>query len=219
MTRLGVAAALLFASCSVSPVPDPPNLDLDKMTVDIAGSVPVIVGAPGAAEPLGEAWGVDLEGTSPPITARVAADGSFRLGPIGRPSGEVRIQVRTATDRSEPIDATLVAGALFEVARPLDDCLSLTPRLEIPLSPSTTIRVQNGCAADVTIGTLRLRAPVSTITIDTPAPLAVPIGESRDVQITFSPTDMSAVEEILFLDVTAPSMERLPVTLFRAGVP
>lgn len=209
---------ILFACCTVTPVPDPPNLDPDLVTVNVEGSVPYVVGDVGSADPLAEAWGVDLEGGSAAVTAAIGADGSFRLGPLGRPGGEIRLQVRTASARSEPIDASVAPGILAPVTRPLDDCLTIAPPREAALAATTVIAIANGCSGELVVDAIRLRAPVPAITIETAAPLRVAAGASAEIRVALTPGP-TPIEEILFLDVSAPEPERLPITLFRLGGP
>jgi len=219
---LAAAALLLAGACTGSPVPEPPNVDppdlgrVEGMPGSSGSSF--VVGAPGAAAPDTTLWAVNLDGTLAPSTGMVAADGSFSVPLFFADGDEVRLQVRDAEgDRSVPVDA--VAPAMTAAPRSLADCLRLEPPLELDFGAvdvggeaTDVIRVTNDCGAEATVA-LRLRVGGGAFALVTGGPLAVTDGEAADVTVSHGPSSAGPSEEILFIEASAPSADRRPVTL------
>jgi hypothetical protein len=64
---------------------------------------------------------------------------------------------------------------------------------------------------------VRLRIPNAAFVIQTDGPVDVPVNTALDFGVELAPTVSGSSEEILFLDITQPNPERLPITLFGSG--
>ena len=222
MLRLALLL-LILSGCTGSPVPEPPNLSppaLDRirsMPGSSGGSI--LVGGAGAAEPGTFLWVANLETADAPITTPVGADGSFMLFVSFTDGDELRLQVRdTDDDRSRPIDVT--TPAIAEIVRPLAGCLTIEPPLELDFGTTSTgaplteaIAIDNTCGDTVTIAMVRSRSGSTSFATTAATPIDVADGASASIEVTFNPTTVSAHEEILFLEVGAPSTERRPITV------
>jgi hypothetical protein len=212
--------AVLLVGCSVSPIPDPPNLqppDLSRIMVETGTSVPGLLGEPGAVEPGADLWVVNLDTMEPPVTIVTDPDGGFDSGGIPAFVGqELRLQARMGALRSDPVDF-LVGGG--EIVRPTASCLVLEPTLELALEAemTTSIQIANDCGSPARIDAIRLRAPSAAIAIETASPLDIADGGSATIDIFFRPDASGLLEEIVILDVTLPEIDRRVVTAFGVG--
>lgn len=225
MRGLVFMAVGLLWGCTGKPVPEVPSLappNPDEIDFMSGTSVPGDVrGGPGAVEPGAQVWLAPLDQPVAPTVAAAAADGSFATMMMVFPGEEVRIQARLDDLRSDPVDVLVGAGA---IVRPSADCLTLSPALELAMgevavgdSATASIEVDNACGAEVQIGGIRLRAPSTSVFIDTIGPLVVADGTTGTIDITFRPDASGLSEEVVILDVTAPEMDRRPVTVFGFG--
>lgn len=220
-----VVALLVSASaCTVTPVPEPPNLeppDLAQITFGTSSSTGLVtlMGNPGALGPGERLWVVNLDGAGPPIETDAAADGSFSVGVSASFGHELRLQAREGDRRSDPLD--VAAPAAVQIVRPLADCLTINPPFEVAFGASptgtpvdATLHLDNACGATVEIASMRLRVERTDFVIADALPLSVSDGGSADVALRFVPESAGLSEEILFLDLIAPESSRLPFTLW-----
>ena len=225
MRRSILAFALAVAGCVGTPVPQPPALDppdATRIVHEMVGSVPELRGEPGAAEPGTTLWIVNLDRADDPVTAIVEPDGSFSVFVLAMAGEELRVQARDGDDRSRPLDLLVPRG---EIARPTEGCLALEPALELRLADPVdvgatsagTVRVSNECGAEVRLDAVELRRPSSAWTVETPGPVAIPAGGATDLRVRFAPGSAGSDEEILFLRVGAPDVDRRPITLSGVG--
>lgn len=221
---------LAASACSVNPVPEPParppgitgTIEVDRCT-ECDGKIFLH----GATENATEIWAVNLDSSEPPSVVNVAADGTFSVA-IGALSGhELRLQARSQSARSEPVDFLVPdSGALVPALRPLGGCLTAVLELDFGevdlLAPgaSRSVIVDNACADAVTLSSIGLRVPTPAFAVDAPvAPFVIPAGESVSLGVVFDPETSGLSEEILLIEISNPSVDRRPVTLFGLGSP
>lgn len=222
---LALLGALGVASCGVSPQPEPPAtpvIDVARVTIASGTGEVTLTGAVGAVTPgAGELSSIDLDAAGPIVRVAVAADGSFVATLPGHPSDWFRLQATRLGVRGVPVDVTtqisiIPPDRLVEIPPPLDDCFSVSPARELAdLVPATTATVTlvNRCAADVTVGSLQLRAGAPSFGVTAAAPLVVPIGGTRTFGVTYAPAASGPTEGLLVLGLTAPVVGRRPLSL------
>jgi len=140
---------LVLGACTVSPQPDPPAFDVDRVGYGAAE----LVGEPDAVEPGGaEVWISPLFDAVPPTVLIAADDGSF--GPLPWTATETRVQVRDGDRRGDPVD--IVRDGDRATLRPATACVVVPPQVdlgEVPLSTDTvrSLEIRNDCAFDAEI--------------------------------------------------------------------
>lgn len=219
----GLVVLALATGCVGTPIPQPPALDppdAERIAYEMVGSSTELVGSPGAALPGTTLWGVNLDDVLDPQTTVVNADGSFSLAVFALPGQELRVQTRDGVDRSRPVDVLVPRG---EIVRPTEACLTLEPALELRRAVDVgapdpqRVRVTNGCGAQVVIDEVALRRPSEAWSVATPGPITVPVGASADLEVVFQPPRVGLHEEILFVVIGAPEVDRRPITLSGEG--
>lgn len=216
--------ALVGAGCVGTPIPQPPALDppdADLIRHEDFGTFAQLVGEAGAVVPGATLWAMNLDGTLDPETTVAEADGSFMLSFFAIPGHEVRVQARDGDDRSRPVDLLVPRG---EVVRATEGCLALEPALEVRLaaavavgaSETRVVRVSNRCAGEAVFD-VALRRPSDAWRVVTPGPFSVPSGGAADVEVAFAPLSAGLHEEIVFLALSAPALDRRPITLSGEG--
>jgi hypothetical protein len=228
----------LLASCSISTRPEPPPATppetptVDTTLVSLEPPCPMctgtgtldVVGQPGAAsDPAAVLWAVNLDSSLAPSRRPVAPDGSFVARIDALAGDEIRLQLVKPTARSIPIDVVVTSGlgAVQLAPKPLGDCLSLTPALELDLpnqsAPSAPLHVANHCAASIRIERIALRTAAAGASIQAPAaPFDLLPSTPVDVMIQFDSAAAASLEEILFVEASSPQRDRRAITL-RAG--
>lgn len=223
MRRFAVLFAVLLAGCGVDPLPEPPSLvgDLLGQACGACDGQGKVTGRPGSVTGADRIWVVNLDGQEPPVTAPVAADGSFELFVSAMEGDEIRLQARRDELRSEPRDAVMVtSGALGAAPRPLSSCFVVAPELAftdttVGDAAPKALRLQHTCAAPLQIDAVTLRAPSADFTVTAPAvPLVLAPGAFADVSVDFAPSAVGLREEVLLIEVAQPEVDRRPVTLF-----
>jgi hypothetical protein len=225
LRRLALRSLLVLAAgCVGTPIPQPPALDppdADRIAYEMAGSITVLVGGPGAVLPGTTLWGVNLDGVLDPQTTVVNADGSFSLGVFALPGQELRVQTRDGDERSRPVDLRVPRG---EIVRRTEACLTLEPALElrrpaidVGMLDRQRVRLTNGCEAEVVIDEVVLRRPSDAWSVATPGPITLPAGASSDLEVVFQAPSAGLHEEILFVVIGAPEADRRPITLSGEG--
>ncbi len=230
-------AALVTAGCALRPQPEPPadaRLDTGKLFADpseqagLQEAPGLIHGTAGAVDPPGAVVRVyNLDRADDPVDAVVREDGSFDVELEIVQGEEVRLQVHHGSVRSTPVD--LVIGDRGQTpalsVRPLSACLLLTPALEAELGDpdpaaalETTVSVTNRCDHAVSFEEPRLRRPAAGLDLpglaDWPATLGP--GAQTTLRVRYQG---EGVEEILFVEASAPVRDRRPVTLRAGAVP
>jgi hypothetical protein len=215
------AACLLLAwlaGCGVNPLPEPPieTPRIGGVSGTGCDQCDGQLHISGTAENAEVVWIANLDQSSPPVLAPVAADGTFEALVDGQTSDELRIQARREDDRSDPIDYRIDGPA----PHPFADCLQLDLELELDDTAvgetrSAVLRIEHTCPTPLTIGAIGLRAPHPSYTIGTPAlPLDLAPGELLDVSIDFSPASAGLNEEVLLIQVASPEADRRAITLY-----
>jgi hypothetical protein len=216
------AVGLWLSGCGVSPQPEPPGIDITRIVLDQAGANVVLQGSPGAVTPGASVLtSLDLSSTAPASSISVAADGSFSVTSSGALDDEYRLQAFADELRSEPVDVTgvmgFVAGGHVAAApRPLVDCFLLDPALELgPLAAGASAKVTmtNRCAGDVTVGGVTVRIG-SAWSVAAPAmPIVVPVQGTASFTATYAPHPGDALDDVVFVEISAPEVGRRPITL------
>jgi hypothetical protein len=217
-----LAVGLFAAGCVISPKPEPPeaepSLDLGATVVDtqVIGNLD-LRGEPGAAGPPGATVRAYPLGSDAPMQeTTVAADGSFLLEGLAFDGEEVRVQVLTSTSRTEPVDLVmdLTWGPPVPATRPLADCLELTPALELDLAEQQAVQVMSTCAEDVTLAAPapRRALPELELGADQTWPVTLAPGEQLTITVVLTAAP-GFDEEIFFIEATAPTADRRPITV------
>jgi hypothetical protein len=226
----------LGMGCGFTPVPEPPTvdpldpLDLSKVLVFDSSMLPIpeegisIEGAAGSAVPGSIVVIVDLDTTLPAWQEQVGDDGSFFVETTANIGDELRIQLRDGDRRSVPLDAFLRGD--FEVfLEPVEREACLDVPLElifdetaIDASINRVLTLRNDCSDDVIVESGGTRRPSPNFDLVTSLPITIPSGGSVEIDVSFSPQAQEELEAILLLQVTAPFVERRPVTLMGRGI-
>src|SRR4051812_36693571 len=74
------AVGLWLSGCGVSPQPEPPGIDITRLTLEQVGASVTISGSAGAVTPGADTLSsLDLSSTAPGASIKVAANGSFSV--------------------------------------------------------------------------------------------------------------------------------------------
>lgn len=105
------------------------------------------------------------------------------------------------------------SGAGVALAQPLADCLLFEPGawIEIPVGGSGSLTLVNRCDDPVELGPPIIRRPEAPFTV-TSAPTEIDAGAQAVLILSLDAGEADA-EEVLLLEVTAPTAGRRPVTL------
>lgn len=206
---------LLLWGCVGTPQPDPPNLDphLVDLGTERGGEV-TLIGSPGAVTPAGATLHItNLDSDLPPVVVAPAPDGSFSTAIPGAADDELRMQVRHEDRRSIPRDVLVLEDGLQLAVRPLADCFTTEPHLELaaPLSGTVDVTLVNDCDEALEISRVEPRTAGSGLSVIA-APGEVPPGSSATVTLELSPPWSEGSEEILLIEVAAPEPDRRPIT-------
>lgn len=226
MKVLSAAACLLaLAGCSISPVPSPPaeqpDLDADGLgvlgveSIDMFGFVSFDA-QPGTVDPAeGTVVVTNLSNADAPSVVAVRSDGSFSIGLAALPLDVVRFQV-VADTRSEPVDLTINATATgATIAEPVLECLVFEPGAWVGLEledDARSITVRNDCDEDVELDAPLLRRGQAGFSFTPTAATTIAAGEVGFITVR-SNGSAPEVEDVLFVDVLAPAVERRAITL------
>lgn len=216
--------ALFAGGCTVTPMPEPPNLDppdVTKLTFGTSSGTGQVMlmgdrGALGAGERL---WAVNLDGVGPPIETVAADDGGFTLGLSSSFGDELRLQARLDAQRSDPVDVEVPSAA--PVVRPFADCLTARPLYEVGFRESpvgspvaATLRLDNACGVTIELAAPRLRVERADFVVTSAMPTSIADGATVEIALSWTPRAAGLAEEILFIDVIAPESSRWPFTLW-----
>jgi hypothetical protein len=220
LTALLVGLCSAMVGCSISPQPEPPLINRERIHLTSDGMSLTVTGDPEAVSPPGMETTVTVIGLDTPEDEMVIAvndDGSFVAAPFVvfpmAPAPEVRIFATVDGVRTEPID--LVAnpdGTMADAFRPLEDCLVVPPTLLMGEVSEEDIvvgqaRIENNCIEPVILEftvsremteffpTLGSRGMIATVRE----------GSSRNVGVTFEPEmgrGTGSREDIIFLQIS-----------------
>ena len=169
-----VTLSILAATCVVSPQPEPPSIDAERITVALTSLDPedpdpdtvTLTGAEGAASPAGSVLSlIDIDDVRAWTEIIIQTDGSFQVTFRGRPGHELRLQIATDSARSAPLHMVVPDedGPVVPVSNPLGACLFIAPSSDVDVGDVAlgdvgmqTVTVRNECDAAVEIGALRL---------------------------------------------------------------
>jgi hypothetical protein len=221
------AAAIALAGCVVSPQPSPPvdSPELDGGLVSVGVSPEsllesvTIMGAPGSVDPAeGVVMVTNLDRDDAPSIAPVRDDGSFEIVVNGTVSEVLRLQVKTPSARSEPVDLLLDASIAGVASAPVDfACLTTDPALWLALDgegDARSIVLTNGCGEALTIAAPRLRRGLAGLTFSPTAPFSLGAGESTTVTVRAA-TATEEDEDVMFFEIVAPTAGRRAITITR----
>jgi hypothetical protein len=174
---LGTGLGLWLSGCIVSPQPEPPTIQPDRVWIELTSTNPddpeaefdtaVIHGEEGAVSPGGATLRVvDLDLAEEPRDATVEADGSFSVALGGRPGHVFRLRAEAHGLWSSPVDlvAPEESGETLPPDVPLADCLFV--RAPEPLAfgavivgdiVASTVALENRCGEPARIESVRLR--------------------------------------------------------------
>ncbi len=221
ITGLLVAGAL-FAGCGVSPQPTPPDSVLNGELIglnpgtELAGDVIGFKAAPGAVDPPeGVVVVTNLDANDAPSVAAVESDGSFYIAVPGQPGETYRFQAKNGKARSQPFDVLIgSSGGDIKTLGQLPACLVVEPGAWLALSGAGDARdlaVKNQCGVPISIAAPRLRRGLAGFSFTPGSPLDLADGGAAT--LTVSAGDGAETEDVLVLDITAPSPARRAVTL------
>lgn len=220
-------AANSGCQADISPQPEPPvrgafevdfgsvEAKADSYTNDPSG----LRGGPGSAKPPGATIrAVNLDGVDDAVEGVIEADGSFALMFSIQLGDEVRVQIFANDQRSDPFDVFVVEDEAPPILaqRSLGNCWLLTPALELDLTAgSGRVRVQNNCTDDLVLGAPYLRRPVPGLTVGAGHtwPLTVTAGTQVEVTVEIDGSTPVPMDEVVFLEATAPQNDRRPITV------
>jgi len=226
-THLLLALGLFGAGCAVSPQPSPPNLqpqgiELGDGAPELSDSALVLVGQPGTVDPPeGVVVATALDGTDPPRVEPVRADGSFSI--TSRLDGELRLQVRSGSARSAPLDLVLGGSGVTPAPRPLESCIRATAAgvaalahdfgdLRVGAATELLVTLTNRCDSELALSA-RLRTDSPAFRLMATLPETLPMGASITIPVRAEPAAPGVYEDTLLVDVSAPVTDRRALTL------
>ncbi|MEM9188927.1 MAG: hypothetical protein AAGF12_07110 [Myxococcota bacterium] len=224
---LGLTFAAIGQGCTATPLPEPPNFEPEinpefvttpsngQFTRDIDIDV---IGAPGAVEGGGSRiWILNLDAEeSAPLERPVAVDGSFAARLRGTYGDVIRVELLPETSQG-PIDlvTNLENASLLPARRPFADCLQANPRARFDfgdIAVGTTlpapITIENACA--------RLVFEQPRLKFGDAGFRVAQVDDAR-ITIEFAPTSAGDAVDILFIETSGPSRDRIPITLRGRG--
>ncbi|MGK4005836.1 hypothetical protein WMF31_24635 [Sorangium sp. So ce1036] len=216
--------AVLVGGCVVSPQPSPPvhdpvlNGGLLGGTSDftVLQEQVLLQGKPGAVQPAeGVVVVTNLDAADPPGIAEVNGDGSFQITLRGTTEHLLRIQAKHGERRSPPMDTKIVDLPFDPQAtrRAHLPCLQVEAWVSLEgIADARDAVVRNDCAEEVSIAAPRLRRGGGPFSVSPSAPFVVPAGGSIAVTVR-ADGDGDELEDVLFLDITAPEAGRRALTL------
>jgi len=229
--RLGVLLLALWSTAGAlgcgpqgaTPMPEPPSIDGGRIGPGLLGVIALsephqvpIVGEPGAATPGATLRALNLDLDLPVVSATVAPDGSFSTAVLASTGNELRFQAVREGMRSTPADFLYTsAGGDQLTASQRFACLALSPgfELDLPVSGSARLRIENSCDGALTVATPRFRSG-GRFTLDSSLPLEIPAGGEGTLDLRLA---SPGAEDVLFLDVAQGAQTlRYPVGLFSA---
>jgi hypothetical protein len=144
------------AACIVSPQPEPPSVDVTRVTAELLVDDAVrFVGASGAVSAGGATLSIaSLESAAARTLAAVADDGRFEAVLAGRPGQTFRLQPVDGDRRGAAVDVVVPdrGGPVIPAAPPEGECLTVEPAAAldfggVPIGDvaATTVILANAC--------------------------------------------------------------------------
>jgi len=210
-----------------TPVPQPPvsAIPAERVSTQLAmgGSPsgerepPFFVGAPESAPAGAIVRATNLDVLSPTALAAATRDGSFVLRLPVNEGDEIRLDWLTDSVRSPPTDVVVTIGASpsgVALARRFD-CLALTPGFSLSFDTgSEVLDIRNGCAAAISVSNARLRSSLRDYSVSSALPLLIEPGETGQIAVDFTRSEIGRREDILFLDISqGAELIRYPITV------
>ncbi|MDQ3036111.1 MAG: hypothetical protein M3Y87_27160 [Myxococcota bacterium] len=224
--RSRVLSALLLiglvSSCVGTPQPNPPSLDPSQIGSTRSTQ---LLGLSGAIDPPGaELWITPLDTLGDPQVIVSNADGSFAAMPL---EGELqRMQPRLSLEGSEEV----LRGPIVDVRVSPVDGVSF-PALALPCwrmpieqrAPDTAvgsatelvIEITNDCGEPVVVTGAAPRRPSDFTVAETPTEIAA--GARGTLRVQFAPSAEGVREEVVFVDLGSPAIERRAVSIYGVG--
>jgi hypothetical protein len=213
------------AGCVVSPQPSPPMEPptLDGGLIGLRSSEALLdtdfvgfEGGPGAVDPPeGVVIVTNLDAGDAPSIASVAKDGSFAIAVPGHPGQRFRFQAKRESARSEPFDTVVSSsGQVVDDLAAAVACLAVKPARWVALDDRTDARsivLRNTCSGAVAIDAPRLRRGLAGFSFSPTSPIGLAAGEVAT--LTVHGGEGAELEDVLILDVAAPSAEIRAITL------
>jgi hypothetical protein len=175
-----LAVLSLACGCDRPPPPDPPMLALIEITPvpTTMGDFALVLGNTGAAPSRVLLVSRNLDLDLAPISGTVARDGSFLLEPRADVGHVLRLHTERDGRVSAPADFVVAFGSA--VAPELTECLEVPASIE--LDGDGVIPIVNGCADDVVLDEVRLRADAA-IELSIETPISVPASGSIELAL------------------------------------
>lgn len=230
MTWKGLASLLFAVACAnpqgATPLPEPPSLNggligaasqKDGGAFGTLATGVEITGQPGATAPRAIVRITNLDNAGvEPMDVEADADGGFSVILEVPEGNELRLQPILGGARGEPIDTLFLEEELQPALR--HECLrvnSLQINFSASEGDSASTELENTCDGAATIDSSGTRLGLTEFALGTNLPLVIPAGERATVQIDRDPTASSALEDVLFLEVSVDGeRRRLPITLY-----
>lgn len=207
MALRSIVAWVLVLGCAGTP-PDPPDIARMELTpvTPIDGEHVLILGTRESAEPGAGVIAVDLDRAHDLTRGMVAADGSFLVEVPGGEGDVMRVQLEVDGLRSDAIDMVAGFGAAVAPERAIA-CVHVPT--EIDLARERDLVIENECEEPIVVDAIALRRPAE---LDVEAALPAAIGAGETLRVTLAPR--GAVDEILFVHLTDPALDRRAVSVF-----
>jgi hypothetical protein len=203
--------------------PAAPEVDVSRIALTDTPAGVEVSGVAGAIDPGGGTVRiVNLDGVAGLVISDVAADGSFSAVVEGSGADLIRLQARLGDLRSPPIDFQTV---IFPT--PASDCVDVEPAslaadygtLAIGEPGVVTVGLVNGCGAEITVTSARMRFADPAFAIGGPVPpWPIADGGRATVDVTLTPAGVGETEDVLIVDVLVPpDPGTVAITLYGEG--
>jgi hypothetical protein len=221
-----------------TPMPEPPPDAPPTGPIDISSVGPpktsvVETNANGEAHELdGKAGSVpglalvrvtNLDSTEQAYSTTAFSDGHFSIEVPVVFGNELRFEWLLGDTRAAPVDALFLEnpqdqyGFLLQPS-PRFACVTLSPGFVLDFGAAQrntlSVEVDNQCQSELSIDSQSLRRMLPDFSPTTTVPLAIPVGTSATLDVSYTRTSDAAVEDTLFFDLTQGATTiRYPVTL------
>ncbi|HEX3855280.1 MAG TPA: hypothetical protein VHW01_30165 [Polyangiaceae bacterium] len=199
----------------------PPTKGIIESTAN--GEAHELDGKAGSVPGLAEVRVTNLDSTEQAYSTTAFSDGHFSIEVPVVFGNELRFEWQLADARSVPADALFLEdpqapdGFVLQ-SSPRFDCVMLSPGfvLDFGAAQSNTLSLQidNQCQNELSVDAQSLRRMLPDFKPATIVPLAISVGSTATLDVTYTRSSNAAVEDTLFFDLTQSSTTiRYPVTL------